>query len=105
MQRKLVVALIGGIGSGKSRVAAEFASRGAYVISGDAFGHQALRQPDIRDRVRQRWGDKVLDGSGEVDRKKLGALVFADARQLKELETLVFPYIERRIAEEIDRGR
>src|SRR4051794_5295036 len=105
MSEKPVVGLIGGIGSGKSHVAAEFARRGAWVIAGDQLGHEALRQPDVRAQVVQRWGESILDPRGEVDRRRLGAIVFADAGQLRELEALVFPYIERRIAEEIARAQ
>jgi dephospho-CoA kinase len=96
-KRILVVGLIGGMGSGKSLVAAELARRGARVISGDRLGHEALKQPDIRARVVERWGPAVLDGGGEIDRRKLGAIVFGDVRQRRALEALVFPAIERGI--------
>src|SRR5262245_3042424 len=105
MSRKPVVGLIGGMGSGKSRVADLFAARGARVISGDALGHEALRQPAIRSRVVERWGPGVLDERGAIDRRNLGRLVFADAGQRRELEALVFPWIERRLQEEIAAAR
>jgi dephospho-CoA kinase len=101
MSHKPVIGLIGGIGSGKSQVAAEFARHGAKIISGDRAGHDALRQPDIRDRVAQRWGRQVLDEQGEVQRPRLGAIVFADEAERRALEALVFPYIERRLREEV----
>lgn len=97
-----VIGLIGGIGSGKSRVAAEFVKHGARVISGDQAGHEALRQPDLRDRVVQRWGPGVLDDKGEINRRRLGAMVFADPAELRALEAMVFPWIERRLRQEID---
>jgi dephospho-CoA kinase len=102
---KPVIGLIGGIGSGKSRAAAAFVQHGAYLVSGDKAGHEALRQPDIRNRVVQRWGAQVLDDDGEINRRRLGALVFAEAAQLRELEALVFPFIERRLREEIEVAR
>ena len=58
-RRNPVVGLIGGIGSGKSQVAAGFARRGARVIAGDDLAHAALREPDIRERVVQRWGART----------------------------------------------
>jgi dephospho-CoA kinase len=103
--RKPVIGLIGGIGSGKSRVAAEFARRGARVIAGDQLGHEALRQPDVKARVVECWGPGVFDEGGEVDRRKVAAIVFNDTAQLQALEALVFPWIERRIAEEIARAQ
>jgi dephospho-CoA kinase len=105
MAHKPVIGLIGGIGSGKSRVAAEFARHGAAVISGDQLGHEALRQPDIRDRAIKRWGAGVLDAQGQIDRRALGRRVFADPGELQALEKIVFPWIERRIQEEIASAR
>src|SRR5215468_10126437 len=78
-----VIGLIGGIGSGKSQVARVFAEEtGGKIISGDALGHEALKQPEIRDAVARRWGTAVLDAHGEVDRRKLGGIVFADSSEL-----------------------
>lgn len=99
--RKSVLGIIGGIGSGKSQVAEELIRRGARVLSGDKFGHEALRQPSIRDAVVQRWGKAVLDENNEINRRQLAALVFADAAERHALEELVFPWIERRFHEEI----
>src|SRR5262245_28692954 len=98
---KPVIGLIGGIGSGKSRVAEEFARRGGRVVSGDQAGHEALRQSDIRARVVERWGKPVLDEQGEVSRRAVGRIVFADADERQALEAMVFPYIERRLREQI----
>jgi dephospho-CoA kinase len=102
---KLVVGLIGGIGSGKSTVAEAFARRGARVIVADALGHEALRQPAIRDELVKRWSPQILDDNGDVDRRKVAAIVFdktAHGRdELRTLESLVFPWIERRAREEI----
>jgi len=97
-----VVGLVGGMGSGKSRVAAEFARRGARVISGDELGHEGLRQPEIRDLVVRRWGRGMLAADDSIDRGKLGRVVFADPAERLALEGLLFPWIERRLQEEIE---
>ncbi len=102
---KLVIGLIGGIGSGKSQVAAAFARHGARVIAGDQLGQAALRDADIRARVASRWGDRILDERGEIDRRRLGAIVFADAAELKALESITHPWIRRRIRAEIEQAR
>src|SRR5579883_3248104 len=86
--RTPVIGLIGGIGSGKSRIAAALAQRGARIISGDELGHQALRQPAIRERILQRWGAELLDEHGEIQRRRLGAIVFRDPAELRALEAL-----------------
>ncbi len=106
---KLVIGLIGGIGSGKSAVADAFARRGAKVIVADALGHEALCQPDVRSKLVARWGPGILDANGEVSRRAVAGIVFAKtpgARdELRALEALVFPWIERRAREEIAAGQ
>jgi dephospho-CoA kinase len=99
--RRCVLGLVGGMGSGKSAVAAELVRRGARLVSGDALGHEALKQAGTRDLVVKRWGPEVLDAQGEVDRRKLGAIVFGDPQERKALEDLVFPFIERGLREQI----
>ena len=101
----LVVGLIGGIGSGKSAVAMEFARRGARVIPADQIGHEALRQDYVRREVVRRWGPPMLDENGAIQRRKLGAIVFADPLERKALEALVHPWIRKRIEEEVARAK
>lgn len=101
---KPVVGLIGGMGSGKSLVASLFAQHGARVLAGDVFGHEALRQPHVREQVIARWGRGVLDENGEINRRKLGALVFADPAQRRALEALSCPWIERRFRDELEKA-
>jgi dephospho-CoA kinase len=103
--QKPVVGLIGGIGSGKSRVAALLAERGARVLSGDQAGHEALRQPEVRARVVERWGPGVLDARGEIDRRRLAEKVFRDPAELRALEALVWPWIARRLREQVEAAR
>jgi dephospho-CoA kinase len=93
------------MGSGKSQVAAELAKRGARVISGDRLGHEALRQPEIRCKIMEQWGREILDERGEIDRRKLGHIVFADAVERRKLEALVFPWIEAGIQREIAKAQ
>src|SRR3954467_131397 len=94
---KPVIGLVGGIGSGKSRVSAALARRGGRVVAGDPLGHDALRQPAIRDRGVERWGRGVLGPDGEIDRRKLGTVVFADAAERRALEAIVQPWIGQQL--------
>jgi dephospho-CoA kinase len=93
--------IIGGIGSGKSTVAAEFCRFGAAVIDADKIGHQVLLLPKIKNAVRERWDSAVFDANGEINRQKLAAVVFAEEKQLTYLKTLTYPAI----AEEVHRQR
>lgn len=102
---KPIIGVVGGIGSGKSLVAAKLARHGACLIEGDKLGHEALRQPDIKAQVTARWGRDLLDENGEIQRRRLGRIVFADVPELRALESIVFPYIGRRIVAEIERAQ
>ena len=99
--RKPVVGLVGGIGSGKSQVAAAFAARGARIISGDELAHAALRQPEVKARIAERWGTSIFDERAEVVRSRLGAVVFANPAERQVLETLVHPWIRERIHRDV----
>jgi dephospho-CoA kinase len=102
--RKPVIGLVGGIGAGKSTVAAALERHGGRVVAGDPLGHEALECPEIRERVAEAFGNRdILTGQGKVDRKKLGNVVFPSPVERSRLEHLVHPYIERRIREEIEK--
>jgi dephospho-CoA kinase len=101
----LVLGLVGGIGAGKSQVAEAFARRGARVISGDALAHAALRQPAIKELVVRRWGKRLLDDKGEIQRRLLADVVFADASERRALEAIVHPWIKERIRAEVEAAR
>ncbi len=98
---KAVIGLVGGIGSGKSRVASLLRDRGGRVIAGDDLGHEALRQAAIRDEVTNRWGKEILDASGQINRRRLAAIIFADAQQRHALEAIVHPWIKQRMRDEV----
>jgi dephospho-CoA kinase len=102
---KLVIGLVGGIGSGKSQVAAAFAQHGARIIAGDNLAPAALRDADIRAAVVARWGAGMLDERGEIQRRRLAAIVFADPAELKALEAMTHPWIRRRIRADLEAAR
>jgi dephospho-CoA kinase len=104
-ERKPVIGLVGGIGAGKSQVAEAFARRGARVISGDALAHAALRESAIKELVVQRWGNGLLDDKGEIQRRLLAEVVFADADERRALEAMVHPWIKDRIRAEVEAAR
>ena len=97
-----VIGLIGGMGSGKSRVAQELSRRGGRIVAGDPLGHEALHDPDIIERLVSRWGPGILDATGNVDRPRVSSIVFNEAGERRALEAITHPYIERRFQEELD---
>jgi dephospho-CoA kinase len=88
----LVVGLTGGIGAGKSTVAQMLSAYGAAVIDVDGLGHVVL-QPGGKAH------DAVLDAFGTVDRRQLGAIVFADADALARLTAISHPAINAELIE------
>jgi dephospho-CoA kinase len=102
--RKPIVGLVGGIGSGKSQVASVLSGHGGHLIVADRIGHEGLEHPPIREAIFKRWGDRARGDNGEVDRKKLGAIVFASPVERTNLEYLVFPYIEAGVRAEVARA-
>ena len=95
------IGIIGGIGSGKSVVADAMQKLGGHLIAADQLGHDALKQADIKAKVVERWSDQILDNQGNPDRRKIAGIVFSSLNELRALESLVFPYIEQRIVEEM----
>lgn len=92
------VALTGGIATGKSYVAEALRRRGIPCLDADELAHGVTAAgTEATALIAERFGHDVLDASGAVDRKKLGAIVFADAIARRELETIVHPAVYRAI--------
>jgi dephospho-CoA kinase len=91
-----VIGLTGGIGSGKSAAADEFARLGATLVDTDAIAH-ALTAPGgaAIDSVRAVFGDASIDASGAMDRAKVRARVFADPSARRRLEDILHPLIRQ----------
>jgi dephospho-CoA kinase len=99
----LVIGLTGGIGSGKSAAADEFARLGATVVDTDAIAHELTCAGGAAiSGVRRLFGESYIDASGAMDRRKMRDLVFADADAKQRLEALLHPLIreesQRRVA-------
>jgi dephospho-CoA kinase len=99
---KLVVGLTGGIGSGKSAAADEFGRLGATVVDTDAIAHELTAAGGAAlARVESLFGSEFIAASGQMDRKKMRALVFADPAAKLALERLLHPLIRERSRERI----
>ena len=92
MARMIVIGLTGGIGSGKSTVSSFLARLGAVVLSADEIGHEAFEpHTEIWQEVVYAFGKEILKADGEVDRQKLGDVVFNDAEALARLNQIMHP--------------
>lgn len=97
--QRAVIGITGDIGAGKSTVAALLAEAGAAVIDADQVGHAVLERPEIREQLRRTFGEAICHVDGRIDRRALGAIVFADAAQRRRLEAIVHP-VMRQVFEE-----
>lgn len=96
----MYLGLTGGIGSGKSTVARMFADLGATVIDADAIAKEVLEPGQLGyEAIINRFGDEILDSSGNIDRTSLAAKVFNNSAKLKELEDIVHPEVASRVNE------
>lgn len=88
------VALTGGIASGKSTVADMFAELGVAVIDTDIIAREVVQsgRPALGE-IRKRFGDEVIDSTGNLDRRALRTIAFADARARLDLEAILHPRI------------
>jgi dephospho-CoA kinase len=96
LRRPVAVAITGGIGAGKSEALKAFAQHGAAVVSSDEIVHELLRtDDDVREALRDRWGEAIFDEHGDVDRGRVAEIVFADRDELAWLEELLHPRVVR----------
>lgn len=98
-----VIGLTGGIGTGKTAVAAMLSKLGATVVDADKVGHEAyLPGAEAWKAVVDAFGKEILTGSDEIDRKKLGAIVFGDPDELARLNSIMHPRMYRMMEERLD---
>ena len=100
MKRKfLLVGLTGGIGSGKSTVSRMFCDLGCLIIDADLLAREVVEPGEpAYAKIVAEFGTQVLDAEGQIDRKKLGAVVFGDPAKRKRLEEFTHPEIRQRQA-------
>lgn len=90
-----LIALTGGIGSGKSTAAAYLASQGALVVDADQITRELQKAgTDAFNEIVARFGTEVVGENGELDRKSLAEIVFADESQRKVLEGIIHPRVK-----------
>jgi len=97
-----VIGITGGIGTGKSVVAQYLADLGAVIINADEVGHEALRTDEVKQEIMATFGSEVLSADGEIDRKKLGEIVFNDPDAMSKLNNIMHVRMRTMMENEID---
>jgi dephospho-CoA kinase len=95
-----MIGLTGGIGAGKSAVAARLAAHGAVIIDSDRLAREAVQKgsPGLA-KVVEEFGPEILDEDGALDRAALARRIFDDDDARKRLEQIIHPYVRQRSAE------
>lgn len=104
------IALIGGIGSGKSAVANKVKTlRSVKIVDADQIGHEVLDIPEVLEKIRIQFGTAVFNERGKIERSQLAKIVFGEEKHhrqaLTKLEKIVHPEIHQRLKQEISSAR
>lgn len=94
-----LIGLSGGPGNGKSAVADFFRKENICVIDADKIAHAIYmeKENDIISAMRQRWGEKIFDATGYINRQEVAKIIFSDREEKQFLDSLIHPEIFRRI--------
>ena len=97
-----IIGIVGKSGSGKSTFALLLSQRlQCQHLDLDKLGHQAFEEKQIKDKLKNAFGNEIFDIQGNVIRKKLGAIVLGNKEKLNILTSITWPYIFEKIEEAI----
>jgi len=97
LEKKPIIGILGGVGSGKSTVAAEFGKLGCQVIDADKIAHELLDEPEVKKKITASFGNAILDSAGKIDRKRLADVVFTNGDKLSLLNSIIHPFVLARV--------
>ena len=100
----MIIGLTGGIASGKSTVSNILRQQDVYIIDADKIAHQIMQKGHKGyKKVVDQFGESILDSQNQIDRAKLGEIVFSDNEKLKKLENITHPLVISVIKEKIEK--
>lgn len=98
---KPVIAIVGGIGSGKSTVAKLFVQSGGALFDADALVHEFFKEESVKNQIRGHFGATVFDVDGNLDRSALAKTIFADDENRLFLESILHPLVLKKAEDAI----
>lgn len=98
----VIVGLTGGIAMGKTTISQFLKSKAIPVVDADKIAHEILTVDEVKVKLMDTFGESILDKNQNIDRRKLGPIVFNDQRQLEKLNIIVQPYIRTEIVRQLD---
>lgn len=99
----MVIGLTGGIATGKSTISSILKELGAYIVDADIIARSVVQKGEkAYNEIVQHFGRKILMPNGEINRKKLGHIVFSDSEKLKLLNQITHPEIIGRIKDKVE---
>ncbi len=103
-KRPLIIGITGGVGTGKSTIAAMFGKFGALVIDADKITHDKMKKnKDMCRKIINEFGRNILADSGQIERRRLAAVVFKDRKALDKLCAIVHPAVIKHVNEYINK--
>ena len=98
----MIIGITGSIGSGKTAAAKLFSKHHFNKIDADEMGHNLIKEnKELKNRLVETFGTRIADKNGDVDRKKLGGIVFNGKNELKKLNSIMHPLIINEIKNKI----
>lgn len=102
----MIIGITGSIGSGKTTAAKLFGKRHYFRIDADEISHDLMKNDyEVKDRLVKNFGEEIIDKRKNIDRKKLGRIVFDDDKKLKKLNSMMHPLIIDEIMNKIKKIR
>jgi len=101
--KKPIIGILGGIGSGKSTVAAEFVKLGCGLIDADKIAHELLDEQSVKEEIINLFGKNISDPCGKLSHKKIADIVFNDYQKLSMLNGIIHPLVLKQTEEHIEK--
>ncbi|RMF06006.1 dephospho-CoA kinase [Candidatus Woesearchaeota archaeon] len=94
----MIITVTGKLGSGKTTLCRHFQRKGASVIDADAAGKELLQRQDVRDKLAEAFGNRILNEDGSINKDKLAELAFKSRTSLEKLNSIMHPLLRKELS-------